>query len=418
MSERWLIVADDLTGAADSAIAFAKRRLSTRVVWGDARPEPHADVFALSFDVASRALDPASAARRHVNVLHRCVGGRSRVYKKIDSTLRGHPAAEIAAMLDVLGARESVDRAVLAPAFPAGGRTTRAGRVFVHGVPLEFTEFWPEGRDPARAGLIPLLEDAGLHAHLVPLELVRGPPEKLAAALGPRDPARGPSVAVCDAETEADLDRIAAATPRSSTFCIGSGGFVNSLAGIESRDGAARTATLRRAPASNGALIVVGSQASASRAALAELARLPNTRRISVDPRDDRPTLLDQAVLSDLARTLVGGGDVIVDLASPEDPASLRPAAVSALARELAPLAASASALGATGGDTAAALCARWGITGITLVDEVEPGMSLGVTLGAVSVPLVTKSGGFGDRGSLTRLTERLRFIRQTGTVA
>jgi uncharacterized protein YgbK (DUF1537 family) len=418
MSERWLIVADDLTGAADSAIAFAKRRLSTRVVWGDARPEPHAGTFALSFDVASRALDAASAARRHVDVLDRCATGRPRVYKKIDSTLRGHPAAEIAAMLDMLGARESVDRAILAPAFPAGGRTTRDGRVFVHGVPLEFTEFWPEGRDPERAALVPLLEGAGLHAHLVPLDTVRGPPTRLAAALCPRDPSHGPAIAICDAESEADLDRIAAATPRSATFCIGSGGFVNSLASLESRDVPARAASPRCGPASNGALIVVGSHARASRAALAHVSRLSNVRRISVDPRDGRATLLDREVVSDLARTLAGGDDVIVDLASPEDPASLQPAAVSALARDLAPLAATASALGATGGDTAAALCARWGITGITLVDEIEPGMSLGVTLGAVSVPLVTKSGGFGDQGSLTRLAERLRFIRQTGTVA
>jgi uncharacterized protein YgbK (DUF1537 family) len=418
MSERWLIVADDLTGAADSAIAFAKRRLSTRVVWGDARSEPHAGIFALSFDVASRALDAASAARRHVDVLHRCAVGRPRVYKKIDSTLRGHPAAEIAAMLDVLGARESVDRAVLAPAFPAGGRTTRDGRVFVRGVPLELTEFWPEGRDPGRAALIPLLEDAGLHAHLVPLDMVRGPPTRLAAALGPRDASHGPAIAVCDAETAADLDRIAAATPRGTTFCIGSGGFVNSLASLESRDAAARVAAPRCGPASSGALIVVGSQAHASRSALAEVSRLSNTRCISVDPRADHATLLDRELVNDLARTLAGGEDVIVDLVSPEDPASLQPAAVSALARDLAPLAANASALGATGGDTAAALCARWGITGITLVDEIEPGMSLGVTLGAVCVPLVTKSGGFGDQGSLKRLAERLRFIRQTGTVA
>jgi uncharacterized protein YgbK (DUF1537 family) len=418
MSERWLIVADDLTGAADSAIAFAKRRLSTRVVWGDARPESHAGVFALSFDVATRALDPASAAHRHVDVLRRCAGGRSRVYKKMDSTLRGHPAAEIAAMLDVLCARDSVDCAVLAPAFPAGGRTTRDGRVFVHGVPLEFTEFWPEGRDPDHAALIPLLEGAGLRARPVPLDMVRGPAERLAAALEVRDPSRAPAIAVCDAETEADLDRIAAATPRRATFCIGSGGFVNSLASLESRDAVARAASPRCRPVSNGALIVVGSQAGASRAALAEVSRLSRTRRISVDPRDDRVALLDRETVNDLARTLAGGDDVIVDLISPEDPASLQRAAVSALARDLAPLAANASALGATGGDTAAALCARWGITGITLVDEIEPGMSLGVTLGAVSMPLVTKSGGFGDGGSLTRLTERLRFIRQTGTVA
>jgi uncharacterized protein YgbK (DUF1537 family) len=91
---------------------------------------------------------------------------------------------------------------------------------------------------------------------------------------------------------------------------------------------------------------------------------------------------------------------------------------VRALARVLAPLAADAGALMATGGDTAAALLPACGIHGIRLVDELEPGASLGLTLGALALPIVTKSGGFGDPGSLRRIVERLRSIRQTGTLA
>ena len=45
--------------------------------------------------------------------------GVQRVYKKIDSVLRGHPGPELAAVLDVFGGR-----ALVAPAFPAQGRTT------------------------------------------------------------------------------------------------------------------------------------------------------------------------------------------------------------------------------------------------------------------------------------------------------
>jgi uncharacterized protein YgbK (DUF1537 family) len=91
---------------------------------------------------------------------------------------------------------------------------------------------------------------------------------------------------------------------------------------------------------------------------------------------------------------------------------------VAALARRLAPLAAGTSALMASGGDTAAALLSHLGVRGIRLVDELEPGTSLGLTLGALTLPVITKSGGFGDAGSLRRVVERLRYIRQTGTVA
>ena len=72
----------------------------------------------------------------------------------------------------------------------------------------------------------------------------------------------------------------------------------------------------------------------------------------------------------------------------------------------------------ATGGETAAALLSRLGVDGIRLLDEIEPGIPLGLTLGGVSFPAVTKAGGFGNEECLKRIIARLRFIRQTGTVA
>ena len=60
----------------------------------------------------------------------------------------------------------------------------------------------------------------------------------------------------------------------------------------------------------------------------------------------------------------------------------------------------------------------RLGVDGIRLLDEIEPGIPLGLTLGSVSVPVVTKAGGFGDEKCLERIIARLRFIKQTGTVA
>jgi len=88
------------------------------------------------------------------------------------------------------------------------------------------------------------------------------------------------------------------------------------------------------------------------------------------------------------------------------------------LARLLREPAGQASALVATGGETASALLARLGVHGIRLVDEIEPGIPLGLTLGEVSIPVVTKAGGFGNEDCLKRILARLRFIRNTGAVA
>ena len=37
VAARWLILADDLTGAADCAIAFARQGIASAVGWGDLR---------------------------------------------------------------------------------------------------------------------------------------------------------------------------------------------------------------------------------------------------------------------------------------------------------------------------------------------------------------------------------------------
>ena len=94
------------------------------------------------------------------------------------------------------------------------------------------------------------------------------------------------------------------------------------------------------------------------------------------------------------------------------------PRIADALGRFLAPTAPHMGALAATGGETAAALLAHCGVHGLRLVDEIEAGVSLGVTLGAITVPIVTKAGAFGDEGTLTRVVHRLRAINKQGFIA
>jgi D-threonate/D-erythronate kinase len=417
MDLRCFILADDLTGAADSAIAFARRGLPAKVVWGEARPDDHTDVVALAFDAATRELDGADAARRHGDALRRFLRSGMHVFKKVDSTLRGHPAEEIAAMLDVLQARRSDLRIVMAMAFPATGRTVRDGQVLVHGVPLPFTEYWPEGRNHDLANLSHLLESAGVHAHHVPLTAVRRDAVALARVFAD-------GVSVCDSETDGDLERIASACLEDGkeTFCIGSAGFTHALAQCVSRRSEPGRVTHRSGGSSRGALVVVGSRARASRTALTSLLTLENVKGVTVEPEmlaSDLHSSVHAEWAAAIAGSLGRGTDVVVDIGqSASAQHAGNPQLVSALARMLVSPASQASALVATGGETAAALFMRLGIEGLRLVDEIEPGIPLGLTLGKVSVPAVTKAGGFGDEECLKRILTRLRFIRQTGTVA
>ncbi|HEY1760327.1 MAG TPA: four-carbon acid sugar kinase family protein [Bryobacteraceae bacterium] len=129
-----LIIADDLTGAADCGAACAARGLETVVVLDDSGGIPQADV--LAFDANTRGMTAERAAAETARIVREYPARI--VYKKIDSTLRGHVAVEVAAALEAyrgLGHPEA--RAVVAPAFPSMGRTTKNGRMYVRGEAIE-----------------------------------------------------------------------------------------------------------------------------------------------------------------------------------------------------------------------------------------------------------------------------------------
>src|ERR1700712_109998 len=99
MAHDWLILADDLTGAADCAIAFGRRGRAAAVMWDEIADASDRQLPVLSYDAASRGLAAEAAASRHADVLARLLVSGRILFKKIDSTLRGHPAAETAAAL-------------------------------------------------------------------------------------------------------------------------------------------------------------------------------------------------------------------------------------------------------------------------------------------------------------------------------
>src|ERR1700760_4338577 len=142
MTPGWLILADDLTGAADCAIAFGRRGRAAEVTWGEAGHVGDHHLPVLAYDAASRGLGVEAAATRHAAVLARLSGSGRLLFKKIDSTLRGQPAAAIAAALAHLKSRSGPAFGVFAPAFPATGRTTTGGRIRVQGRALEQAEVW------------------------------------------------------------------------------------------------------------------------------------------------------------------------------------------------------------------------------------------------------------------------------------
>jgi 4-hydroxythreonine-4-phosphate dehydrogenase len=413
MDRGWLILADDLTGAADCAIAFAKRGMAAVVGWGG-RAVTGA-VF--SYDADSRGLTEGAAVERQRAALARLHDGGRVLFKKIDSTLRGPFAAETVAAIAAVKARTGRAFGICAPAFPATGRTTLDGRVRVDGASLEETEVWRRDHSYPTADLAQILAGAGIRAEKLPLSVIRGGTPTLRAALDALA-AEGDLVAVCDAETDDDLRRLAEASlpVAEGTFFVGSAGLAHALAAAAPDERSVASAV--RATA-KGSLIVVGSLAAASRAAARVLADAPGIRHVPVEPALllDPGAAADRAALGrEVGALLAAGRDVLVEIIMGEAPdLSIGPRLVEGLGEALAPALPHIGALAATGGETAAALLARFGVDGIRLMDELEPGVSLGLTLGAASFPIVTKAGAFGGRDSLTRIARHLHLIRKEG---
>ena len=118
-----VIIADDLTGAADSAVQFCPYFDDTMLVsyqkWDRTLdPTVPASTRATAIYTNSRALGVDQARNRLVS-LAQGLGALEglRIYKKIDSCMRGNVGAETDELLDQLGYAASF----ITPAFPEMG---------------------------------------------------------------------------------------------------------------------------------------------------------------------------------------------------------------------------------------------------------------------------------------------------------
>ena len=225
---RWAIVADDLTGALDTAVQFRKAGYQTLVSAQDGSWPPDATVVAMS--TASRHLDSIQAHRAITYAVEKVrIEPSTRIYKKTDSLLRGNIGQELQAVL------ESTDTSamVYTPAFPSGGRTTEDGVLTLWGTPVAKAA---PGRDqvtPALESHIPTLIEStsDLTCQVIGRDVIRAGDDLLAEAFAnSRD--RGAHVIVPDIGDDADLNAVAAAMTTADLMRVsgGSAGLAGSLA--------------------------------------------------------------------------------------------------------------------------------------------------------------------------------------------
>ena len=206
------LLADDLTGALDTAAAFVPLTGAVPGFWVGSPPDRLPANAAI--DAATRELGRDEAMARH-HALAGVLAQGEIAFKKIDSLLRGHSFAEIAACW----ATGLWHHVVLAPAFPFQGRVTRGGCQF---------------RLDAAAPVGDVL--AGMHSENVPVRLAH-PGDALA-----------PGITVFDAESDADLQAAVRAglAAQGRVLWCGSAGLAQALVAVVSPHAQAASPPLRR----------------------------------------------------------------------------------------------------------------------------------------------------------------------------
>lgn len=407
-----VILADDLTGANDTGVQFARLGLRTRVCFGALQEQALDTSEVVVIDTDTRNCDAALAYQR-VFTVAQAVAQRnlSIVYKKLDSTLRGALGAELDAVMDAC----ATQLVILSPAFPANHRTLRGGILYLGDTPVAESAFAHDPQRPVTTSHLPALlaSQTRRPVHALGLDTITAGAHQLAARVQALRSDAG-VIVVCDAMTDAHLAVIAEAAQRLGEGCLlaGSAGLARPLAAYLTEQVAAAKAAH--------VLLVVGSIHPIARQQIHALVRQTGAYVVALDLT---AAIDDEQWAHWLAHALHR-----IENVSPVAPIVMTaPATPVMLARDtilMARLAELATAVlrqfyvhcvVATGGTTVRALSDAWSAAGLDLVDEIAPGIPLGIVSGGCydGLALVTKAGGFGDAETLVTIVEYCQSRKQ-----
>ena len=362
------IIADDLTGALDTAGCFVCQGQSLPLIF-DAASLPGSGNYALSTETRDVAEDEALA---RVSAFAPAFDGfDGLVFKKIDSLLRGHVAAEIAHIV-----RQSrIEAVVLAPALPGLGRVTRNGRQ------------WAKlaGDDKYR------MTGPDLASAFARLNIA------VQSGFSESPTSGAPRVFLCDAETDDDLKRVADQGRRMGrVLWCGSAGLAEAIAGP--------TAPLKLA--ARRVLVICGTRHPVASLQVKRLCR-DEPSALAALPPDYDATAAARIVNARLkANTWAALVADIPDMQATEARRLLEKAL-----REVLPRLDRPDAVIVMGGDTLAVCNGSLGAYGLAVRGLLERGIAVSEFADGAwaGLPVISKSGAFGSEDTLREIIEKVQ---------
>ena len=395
---RILILADDLTGANDTAIQFCKYGFSTLVDTGIAHTDTaiFKDCDVVSINTDSRSLSPVNAYQIVYQAVkkYEIAGNGLGVYKKVDSLLRGNPGQELAAVMEAL----EIPLALAAPAFPANRSLLKHGLL-------------PSGANAVRI----FANGSGCKTENIPVETIRQGARSIVAFIHSRN-RRGAQVFVADAIDDNDLKTIYAASIclEKPHILAGSAGLANQLA---RKLGKEKEALFTLSPMPT--LVVAGSRQAETATQIITLSQrlsIPIIRfRVSLVMEGKSDEAIKEAYneAAELMRHTVPMCIVAVESMFHADKPYIEGNATGkAISVALGRLTGKLfddfhfSLLVSTGGDTSMEVCKQLGISCLEPLQEIYPGIPLARIVGSAynGRLMLTKSGRFGEADTLLKI--------------
>lgn len=419
MNRKWAIIADDFTGAGDSAVQFVSYGKPVLLVVDQTSYEMiHKKLETVVVDTDTRFLDGDTAYQKVAAVTRNLYElGYRAFFKKIDSTLRGNVADEIAAVMDAGGFRF----ALVAPAAPRNKRTVIGGICNIDGVPLSETAIGKDPFTPVSNGRISTLLQSRFSGAVEELDLicVRSGPANLRKRIQ-EGLARGVRAFIADAELMDDLKVIANLSSLPGILFVGSSGLAEAVA-----NGKGDPSPVRNNFYKGDILFTIGSLTERSMMQCNTLLNnvvaeelVVDTSRAIHDPQIEKIRLLglmsqlrvDCPILLRTDRIVRRNGNGSVD----KNVGILISQFLGEISREIVRRR-GIKLVFASGGDTAARIVEALDTDCIRFVNEIVPGIPFGYFKSAAvgrRIYFVSKSGGFGEDDAMLQC---LRLVSSGG---
>jgi len=405
------IIADDLTGASDTGVKLCKKGYKTKVALQiDSINSLIQGGEILAVNTGTREASPLEAYKKVYDVTcHLKDRGFKKIFKKIDSVMRGNIGTEMNAVMDAF----NINLAFVAPAIPANGRYIIDGYLYV-------------GEERKEKKYVPEILEKTINKKIetIVLKDIRAGSKKLLNKINRLK--NDDTIIIFDTENDGDFAIIAEALRNfNEEFVLaGTSGIAALLPEIWRLD--QEIYNKREKTVEGRHLFVAGSFHPSTALQLERLIQnyschivIIDTNEVLKNPKEaiktieklkhsaavsNRPEAVIIAVDTLLKKDIIpneSNGEAITDFISQ--------AVLAAIDTE------SFETLTITGGETACSVMNALGATGMYLDDEIVSGVPVGRLIGGTAngMTIVTKSGGFGESETFIEVIKYLNNKRK-----